>query len=215
MPRCRPARLLLVRALRSNVPRGIVVLFGLPLRYTRRFVAILLTLAALDWPVPDFATLCRRQKTLAVQPPYQGPGKPPELADPVMGNAAQDPAGQWTALEIKVPVEDEWHARKLPFRNHASHDAAGPVNGGSATSLVPGPRGRRRGDAGGSGCEVTVSSMGSFPQISPRSQAGQWMHPCCPTCSVRSRQSIRLHSTPSADGLEPRMSHWLNCRDTL
>ncbi len=30
-------------------------------------VASLLKMANLDWPVPDYTTLCRRQKTLAVQ----------------------------------------------------------------------------------------------------------------------------------------------------
>ena len=45
------------------------VLFGLPLRQTTGFVATLMRLAGLDWPVPDFSTLCRRQKTLAVQLP--------------------------------------------------------------------------------------------------------------------------------------------------
>ena len=40
------------------------VLFGLPLRQTTRFVESLLKLVGLDWSVPDFSTLCRRQKTL-------------------------------------------------------------------------------------------------------------------------------------------------------
>ena len=48
------------------------VLFGLPLRQTIGFVASLLKLAGLDWPVPDFSTLCRRHKALAVQLPYRG-----------------------------------------------------------------------------------------------------------------------------------------------
>ena len=34
-------------------------LFGLPLRQTTGLVASLLELAGLDWPVPDFSTLCR------------------------------------------------------------------------------------------------------------------------------------------------------------
>ena len=46
---------------------SIKVLFKLPLRQTAGMVASLLRLAGLDWPVPDFSTLCRRQKTLAVQ----------------------------------------------------------------------------------------------------------------------------------------------------
>ena len=51
--------------------QGIKVLFKLPLRQTAGMVGSLLRLAGLDWPVPDFPPLCRRQKTLAVQVPYQ------------------------------------------------------------------------------------------------------------------------------------------------
>ena len=42
------------------------VLFGLALRQTTGLAASLLKLADLDWPVPDYTTLCRRQKTLSV-----------------------------------------------------------------------------------------------------------------------------------------------------
>ena len=41
-------------------------LFSLPLRQATGLVASLLKLAKLDWPVPDYTTLCRRQKSLAV-----------------------------------------------------------------------------------------------------------------------------------------------------
>lgn len=43
------------------------VLFSLPLRQTTGMVTSILAMAGLDWPVPDFSTLSRRQKTLAVQ----------------------------------------------------------------------------------------------------------------------------------------------------
>ena len=33
----------------------------------------------MDWAVPDFSTLCRRQKTLAVKPPYRGSQGPLHL----------------------------------------------------------------------------------------------------------------------------------------
>jgi hypothetical protein len=49
----------------------IKVLFKLPLRQTTGMVASLLKMAGLDWPVPDYTTLCRRQKTLKVQIPYR------------------------------------------------------------------------------------------------------------------------------------------------
>lgn len=45
------------------------VLLKLPLRQMTGMVASLLRMANLDWPVPDDTTLCRRQKTLAVQIP--------------------------------------------------------------------------------------------------------------------------------------------------
>jgi hypothetical protein len=49
----------------------IKVLFKLPLRQTAGMVASLLRLAGLDCPVPDYSTLCRRQKTLQVQILYR------------------------------------------------------------------------------------------------------------------------------------------------
>jgi IS5 family transposase len=42
------------------------VLFNLPLRQATGLVASLLKMAGLDWAVPDYTTLCRRQKTLDV-----------------------------------------------------------------------------------------------------------------------------------------------------
>ena len=47
----------------------IKVLFNLPLRQTTGMVASMPGLANLDWTVPDYSTLCRRQKTPAVQIP--------------------------------------------------------------------------------------------------------------------------------------------------
>ena len=41
------------------------------LRQSLGLVESLLRLACLDWKVPDFSTVCRRQKTLRVQLPYQ------------------------------------------------------------------------------------------------------------------------------------------------
>ena len=43
------------------------VLFGLPLRQTTGLVASILSMAGLDWPVPDFSTLSRRQRRIVVQ----------------------------------------------------------------------------------------------------------------------------------------------------
>mgnify|MGYP001949369659 FL=1 len=52
------------------------VLFAMPLRQTAGFAESLLRLVGLDWPVPDFSPLCRRQQKLNVAIPYRG-GKGP------------------------------------------------------------------------------------------------------------------------------------------
>ena len=74
------------------------VLFGMPLRQTTGFVESLLLLAELDWKVPNFSTLCRRQKTLNVAIPYRGGTGPLHLLIDATG--------------IKAKGEGEWNARK-------------------------------------------------------------------------------------------------------
>jgi len=74
------------------------VLFGMPLRQTTGFVESLLRLAGLDWKVPDFSTLSRRQKTLSVAIPYRGRTGPLHLLIDATG--------------IKAEGEGEWNARK-------------------------------------------------------------------------------------------------------
>ena len=74
------------------------VLFGLPLRQTTGFIASLLKLVGLDWSVPDFSTLCRRQKALSVTIPYKGSAGPLHLLIDSTG--------------IKAEGEGEWNARK-------------------------------------------------------------------------------------------------------
>jgi hypothetical protein len=78
------------------------VLFGLPLRQSTGMVASTLQMAGLDWPVPDFSTPSRRQKTLAVRIPHRrAPGPLNLLVD---------------STGIKVGGDDEWLARK-----HGTH----------------------------------------------------------------------------------------------
>ena len=74
------------------------VLFGMALRQTTGFVESLLRLTGLDWDVPDFSTISRRQRTLAVIIPYRGAKGPLHLLIDSTG--------------IKVEGEGEWNARK-------------------------------------------------------------------------------------------------------
>lgn len=76
----------------------IKVLFKLPLRQTTGMVASLMKLANLYWAVPDYTTLCRRQKTLSVQIPYRRADGPLNLLVDSTG--------------IKFLGDGEWQARK-------------------------------------------------------------------------------------------------------
>ena len=55
------------------------VLFGMVLRQTIGFVESLLCLIDLDWSVPNFSTLSRRQKALKINIPYRGSDGPLHL----------------------------------------------------------------------------------------------------------------------------------------
>ena len=66
----------------------------------------LLRLVGLDWAVPDFSTLCRRQRTLNVSLPYRGSTGPLNLLIDSTG--------------IKAEGEGEWNARKHGGPNAAS-----------------------------------------------------------------------------------------------
>jgi hypothetical protein len=86
----------------SNAPiqfcLSIRVLFKLPLRQTAGMVASLLRFAGLEWPVPDYSTLCSRKKTLKVQMPYCRADGPLHLLVDSTG--------------IKFLADGEWQARK-------------------------------------------------------------------------------------------------------
>ena len=86
------------------------VLFGMPLRQTTGFVESLLRLAGLDWRVPDFSTLCRRQKTLNVAIPYRGGKGPLHLLIDATGIKAEG-EGEWNARKHGGPKKRLW--RKL------------------------------------------------------------------------------------------------------
>lgn len=77
---------------------SIKCLFGQPLRQSLGMLQSLLTLADLDWPVPDFSTVCRRQKRLQVQLSYRPSNAPPHLLVDSTG--------------IKFLGEGEWKRKK-------------------------------------------------------------------------------------------------------
>jgi hypothetical protein len=74
------------------------VIFGLPLRAAQGLVASLLRLAGLDWPVPHYSTLSRRQKDLTVVIPCRSRSEPLHLVVDSTG--------------LKVLGEGEWKVKR-------------------------------------------------------------------------------------------------------
>ena len=71
------------------------VRFGMALRQTTGFVESLLHRIGLNWEVPDFGTLSRRQKTLVVNIPRRASKRPLHLLidiEPVSATGSSEPA---------------------------------------------------------------------------------------------------------------------------
>ncbi len=78
---------------------SIKILFGLALRQAIGMVESLLKMAGLEaWPVPDYSTLCRRQKTVTIQIPFR------RMEGPL--NLLVDSTG------VKMRGDGEWQVRK-------------------------------------------------------------------------------------------------------
>ena len=77
------------------------VLFGMALRQTTGFVESLLCLIGLDWTVPNFSTLSRRQKTLKVNIPYRGSQGPLHLLIDSTGVKVEG-EGAWSEEDQKT-----------------------------------------------------------------------------------------------------------------
>ena len=89
-----------------------MVPFGVPFRQATECAESLLQPVGLDWAVPDFSTLCRRQKTLNVSLPYQGrPGSLNLLIDTTGIKAKGE--GEWNARKHGGPKRRIW--RKIPI----------------------------------------------------------------------------------------------------
>ena len=120
---------------------SIKVLFKLPLRQTTGMVASLLKLAGLDWAVPDYTTLCRRQKTLQVQIPYRRADGPLNLLvdiEPVSATGSSEPArGHQVPRRWRVASPQAWCSGPTPMAQGASGDGQGPTSDIRAVEFTP------------------------------------------------------------------------------
>jgi hypothetical protein len=114
---------------------SIKVLFKLPLRQTTGMAASLLKMAGLDWVVPDYTTLCRRQKTLAVQIPYRRADGPLNLLVDITAIKFLDD-GEWQARKHGVQGRRQSHKFHLVIDTATSDIRAGFTRSGDADSPV-------------------------------------------------------------------------------
>jgi len=97
-------------------------------------VASLLKLAGLDLPVPDFSTLCRRQKGLIVQIPYRSStGGPHLLIDSTGIKAAGE--GEWWTRKHGASRPRQW--RKVHLGIDANTMEVRAIEGEQANAIGP------------------------------------------------------------------------------
>ncbi len=144
------------------------VLFGMALRQTTGLVESLLKLIGLNWAVPDFSALSRRQKTLAVNIPYHGSKGPLHLLIPSRDIASQCTAAQWTALASRSRVKASGMRASIPVPN----------------------RGFGAKSSSGSTSKRWRSELSSSPAVASA------VPPCCRNCSIRSHPDRRSVASP-------------------
>jgi IS5 family transposase len=86
--------------------------FELLLGRTGEVVASLLRLSRLDWPAPDYSTLCRRRKTLSMRIPYRRPAGPLNLLVDSSGIEFLG-GGEWQARKHGVQWRRQWRKAHL------------------------------------------------------------------------------------------------------
>lgn len=143
-------------------------------------VASLLDLAGLDWPVPDFSTLCRRQKSLTVQITYRtSTGALRLLIDSTCVKAEGD--GEWLAKKPGPSKPQDWRKVHLGIDAETLEIRAVEVTGsriGDAPVLpdlldqITGNKPLGTVTADGAydtrACQAAIAARGAAAVISPR-----------------------------------------------
>lgn len=190
---------------------SIKVLFKLPLRQTGGMVASLLKLAGLDWPVPDFSTLCRRQKTLAVQIPYRRADGPLNLLVDSTGIKFLGD-GEWQARKHGVQGRRQWRKVHLAMDTATSDIRAvefTPSRDGDSP-VLPDLLDQIAEDE-----EISTVTAPSR-QIAVQSPVGQWMVPMTrAAATARSSRATRSQSFQSASMVDcGRKTTWRHASAT-
>jgi transposase len=162
------------------------VLFGMALRQTTGFVESLLRLTGLDWPVPDFSTICRRQRTLAVNIPYRGSKGPLHLLIDSTGIKVEG-EGEWNARKHGGPKRRVWRKIHIGIDEQTLEIRAVEVTGSNTgdAPMLPHllnqiPRDQEIGSVTADGaydtrrCHNAIADRGASAVIPPRRNAQPW-----------------------------------------
>jgi hypothetical protein len=131
-------------------------------------VARLLKLAGLDWAVPDYTTLCRRQKTLTVQIPFRRADGPLNLLVP-LGTLLRN-ALPGSGQHLRYTSLPHRHPRARPHSDHLDPKERAGVQrrliGRTRPERHPARRGTTEGHSGRAGrgyyAHIRIALMNRF-----------------------------------------------------
>ena len=165
---------------------SIKCLFGLALRQSLGLVDSLLRLAGLAWKVPDFSTVCRRQKTLRVQLPYQSSTTALDLLVDSTGIKFLG-EGEWKRKKHGAEYRRQWRKVHLGIDTHTLEIRAIEVTDNSLgdAPMLPELLGQIPADeavasVSGDGaydtkaCHAAIAQRGAQAVIAPRKNARPW-----------------------------------------
>ena len=178
------------------------VLFGMPLRQTTGFVESLLRLVGLDWRVPDFSTLCRRQRTLNVAIPYRGGTGPLDLLIDSTGIKAEG-EGEWNARKHGGPKRRIWRKIHIGIDEQTLEVRAVEITGSNIgdAPMLPElldqiPPDQDVGSVTADGaydtrkCHDAIAARGAHAVIPPRKNAKPWKPTS--TGAIARNEAVRL-----------------------
>lgn len=165
---------------------SIKCLFGLALRQSLGLVQSLLHLAKLDWRVPDFSTLSRRQKTLQVPLPYRRSTTALDLLVDSTGIKFLG-EGEWKRKKHGAEYRRQWRKVHLGIDAHTLEIRAIEVTDNSVgdAPMLPGllaqiPPDEAVASVGGDGaydtkgCHAAIAQRGAQAVIPPRKNGQPW-----------------------------------------
>src|SRR5450830_914417 len=165
---------------------SIKCLFGQPLRRALGMVQSLLQLAKLDWPVPAFSTVCRRQKTLQVELSYRPSKSPLHLLIDSTGIKFLG-EGEWKRKKHGAEYRRQWRKVHLGIDAHTLEIRAIEVTDNSVgdAPMLPELLGQIPADeavasvSGGGAydtkaCHAAIAQRGAHAVIPPRKNARPW-----------------------------------------